>query len=102
MVIAKQTATQSVNQTYIMVVSQYVSYTFHRSAWAWFCKIAAGLITISFFPHSATQNYRRAFPFFSCVKSKLRVFSHVKQQVTFYLTTLGRKMARFQLVMASS
>ena len=32
MVTAKQTATQSVNQTYIMVVSPYVSYTFHRSA----------------------------------------------------------------------
>ena len=36
------------------------------------------------------------------VKSKVRVFSLVKQQVIFRLTTLGRKMARFQLVMASS
>ena len=75
MVTAKQTATQSENQTYIMVVSPYVSYTFHRSAWAWFCKIAAGLITISFFPHSATQNYRRAFPFFSYVWKANSVFS---------------------------
>ena len=68
-----------------------------------FVKISSSLNTIFNLSTQCHPELWKSFPLLkSFVKSKLRVFSHVKHQVISRLTTLGRKMARFQLVITSS
>ena len=68
-----------------------------------FVKISFSLTTIFNLSTQCHPELWKSFPLLkSFVKSKLRVFSHVKHQVISRLTTLGRKMARFQLVITSS
>ena len=84
-------------------VLPHVCHTPVPLSWAWFSLNLFCYHYVSLFFTQCHPELSKNFPLLQwCVKSKLRVCSHVKQQAIFRLTTLGRKMARFQLVMASS